>query len=91
MMDRIFPHNFTTNADINGQSTLFEFTSMNIKVLQLFQVYFSLPDQKQRIRFHMQKDKDGQFRVTDKHRLPAGIEIPEQQLAAAIINEHPGL
>ncbi|WP_148230624.1 hypothetical protein [Chitinophaga pinensis] len=89
-MDRIIPHNFTASIEVNGHATEFEFTAMNIKILQLFQVHVKLPEQK-RIRFHMQRNADGQFKITDRHRLPQEINMPEEQLANAIQAEHPGL
>jgi hypothetical protein len=63
---------------------------MNIKILQLFQVHVALPEQK-RIRFHMKRNADGQFKITNRHRLPPEINMPEEQLASAIQAQHPDL
>lgn len=46
----------------------FEFLTMNIKRLQLFQVYVVHGGKK--VRFHMQMNAGGEFQITDKSHLP---------------------
>jgi len=82
------PHNFATTLDIDGQPTEFRFHTVNIKELQLFQVYYRHQAETTDRRFHMQRTETGDFHITDKHRLPEGFSLPEQQLANAILKEH---
>jgi hypothetical protein len=82
------PHNFTATIDVNGHPTEFEFTTMNIKELKLFQVYFTWNNEKAKRRFHMMRENGIDFKITDRSKLPQGANLSEHQLADAILREH---
>ncbi|PWV47156.1 hypothetical protein [Chitinophaga sp. S165] len=82
------PHNFCKTINIDGTPIEFEFNTMNVQAVELFQVYFSRNNERQKRRFHMQRNAEGEFYITDKHTLLAGLDIPAQVLADAILDEH---
>ncbi|WP_295769242.1 hypothetical protein [uncultured Mucilaginibacter sp.] len=70
--------NFTVDAD----GAQFEFFTMNVKRLQLFQVYVSYNDKRK--RFHMQGDENSGFKITDPQACPSEFHKTEEQLSNAI-------
>lgn len=70
--------NFTTDAD----GAVFEFTTMNVQRLHLFQVYVMHEGRK--IRFHMQANMSGDFKITDPQACPEVYHRTEEQLSNAI-------
>ncbi len=61
----------------------FDFLPMNIRIRELYQVYATHGEKK--LRFHMQLNKEGVFRITDKNRIPASFTALEQELSDAIL------
>ena len=74
---------FTTEIPMDNDSVTFEFLSMNVKAKQLYQVYAMFNGK--RIRFHMQKDDKGAFRITDRDRCPKEYLPLEKVLETAIL------
>lgn len=74
---------FTSEILTDNQPVTFEFLSMNVKAKQLYQVY--APFNGKRIRFHMQKDDKGSFRITDRDRCPKEYLPLEKELETAIL------
>lgn len=72
--------NFTTTLD----GTEFQFHTMNVQRLQLFQVYVLYEGKK--IRFHMQRKDGGHFYITDIDHCPEPYRPLEEQLGAAILD-----
>ncbi|HZY38211.1 MAG TPA: hypothetical protein VFE53_16255 [Mucilaginibacter sp.] len=72
--------NFTTT--INGAE--FQFHTMNVQRLQLFQVYV-LHDGK-KARFHVQRKGEGDFYITDIDHCPEPYRALEQTLSAAVLD-----
>lgn len=70
--------NFTVEAD----GATFEFNTMNIQRLQLFQVYVTHNGEKK--RFHMQINDQGEFKITDPQSCPGEYHRTEEQLNKAI-------
>lgn len=70
------------NFEIDADGAVFQFNSMNIKRLQLFQVYVMHEGDK--VRFHMQADDNGDFKITDQQSCPAIYHKTEEQLSNAI-------
>ncbi|GAA4341999.1 hypothetical protein GCM10023149_54570 [Mucilaginibacter gynuensis] len=70
--------NFTTDAE----GVDFEFITMNIRKLQLFQVYTTYNNA--RVRFHMQIADDGNFYITDRPVCPEEYLRMEPMLNKAI-------
>lgn len=68
-------------AEIDG--TEFDFRTMNVKKLQLFQVYVMYENKKK--RFHMQVNEQGTFRITDLPSCPETFHPLEQKLSTAIL------
>ncbi len=68
-------------AEIDG--TEFDLRTMNVKKLQLFQVYVMYENNKK--RFHMQVNEQGTFRITDLASCPETIHPLEQKLSMAIL------
>lgn len=60
---------FMTTIPVEGNNVEFEFQSMNIKRLQLFQVYVSYEGE--RHRFHVQIYDNSEFQITDPAKCPA--------------------
>ena len=68
-------------TEIDG--TLFEFHTMNVQRLQLFQVYVMHEDEK--LRFHMQVDSERVFKITDPSVCPDKYMRLESALHDAIM------
>ncbi|WP_069658110.1 hypothetical protein [Arcticibacter eurypsychrophilus] len=68
-------------TEIDG--TLFEFHTMNVQRLQLFQVYVLHENEK--LRFHMQIDAEGRFKITDPSVCPDKYVQMESALHDAIM------
>lgn len=66
----------------NVAGTDFEFNTMNVNRLHLYQVY--VMDQGQKKRFHMQADASGIFNITDPMACPEEILPLEFALNEAI-------
>lgn len=71
--------NFT--KDLNG--AIFEFHTMNVNRLQLFQVYVEFEGKKH--RFHMQLRDNGDFYITDPDKVPVPYRELESHLNDAIL------
>lgn len=71
------------NFKIDFEGVEFEFKTMHIIKLQLFQVF--LKHEGKRIRFHMQRNKEGQFYITDKQACPEIYYHLESTLSDAIL------
>jgi len=71
--------NFTTVID----NIQFEFQTMNVRKLQLFQVY--VMHEGKRIRFHMQVTGNGEFVITDKYHCPEIYVGLEKTLSERIL------
>lgn len=69
------------NHEVNGN--LFEFRTMNVNRLQLFQVYVEFEGKKH--RFHMQRRDNGDFYITDPDKVPPPYRELEPQLYDAIL------
>ena len=72
-----------TNFNIELDGVNFEFVTMNRVRLHLYQVYV-LHDGK-KIRFHMQLEADGKFRVADKPACPTSYHHLEDTMSDAIL------
>jgi len=70
------------NFKAEAEGYEFEFHTMNVKKLQLFQVYVIYEGKK--LRFHMQVDDKGNFHITDKDHCPAELHKAEPMLNDAI-------
>lgn len=71
---------FNFKKDLEG--AVFEFHTMNVKKLHLFQVYVNFEGR--RHRFHMQRQGEGDFYITDPQKVPKGCRHLEKLLNAAI-------
>jgi hypothetical protein len=76
-----------TNFSIELEGVLFEFRTMNVNKLQLFQVYIQFDGRK--VRFHMQRKGDEGFYITDPDKVPEQYRHLEKELNAAIFTAHP--
>lgn len=74
-----------TNFSTIIEGIHFELLTMNIKRLQLFQVYGVHGGRK--VRFHMQMNEGGEFMITDKSHLPE-IYLPLEKALNEKILEH---
>jgi hypothetical protein len=72
-----------SNFDKEIGGVFFHFRTMNVKRLQLFQVY--VQEGNQRTRFHMQVKPDGNFSITDPTSCPEQALSLEQELNLAIL------
>jgi hypothetical protein len=66
---------------LNG--TEFQFQTMNVKRLQLFQVYVLREGKK--MRFHMQRKGEGDFYTTDPDKVPEPYKLLAQELDEVIM------
>jgi hypothetical protein len=71
--------NFT--KELNG--AVFEFHTMNVNRLQLFQVYVQYEGKKH--RFHMQRRDKGDFYITDIDKVPLPYRELGPELNVAIL------
>ena len=69
----------------NVEGIQFEFATMNIRKLQLFQVY--VLHEGKRLRFHMQIDSHGKFKITDREYCPTIFHPLEEALSQTILKE----
>ncbi|MBS7563283.1 hypothetical protein KHS38_02595 [Mucilaginibacter sp. Bleaf8] len=69
------------SAEVEGVS--FDFNTMNIQRPQLFQVYVDHDGQK--VRFHMQINNEGVFRIALKEACPEPYRHLESLLSATIL------
>jgi hypothetical protein len=77
---------FTKSVPLQGEEYQFEFHPMNVRALQLFQVYSNFEGKQ--FRFHMQRrTKDGRFCITDVEKIPAEVPLFEKELSALILAE----
>ena len=72
-----------SNFDKEIGGVLFQFRTMNVKRLQLFQVY--VQEGGRRRRFHMQVKPDGNFSITDPSSCPEPVLSLERELNRAIL------
>lgn len=70
------------NFQVDADGAVFEFVTMNIQRLHLFQVYVNHDGKK--VRFHMQADPNGGFKITDPLACPEQYHKTEEQLSNAI-------
>jgi len=71
------------NFNLSIGSVQFEFRTMNVQRLQLFQVYALYEGKK--VRFHMQRKGAGDFFITDVDHCPEPYRNLETDLNAAIL------
>jgi len=71
------------NFKIDFEGAEFEFLTMHTIKLQLFQVYVMHEGQKK--RFHMQRNEEGKFYITDKQACPEIYHHLENTLSDAIL------
>lgn len=67
---------------VEAEGAEFEFISMDVRRLRLFQVYVMYEGKK--CRFHMQRNDDGEFYITNKDHCPAEYHKAEELLNKAI-------
>jgi hypothetical protein len=72
------------NAQIGGVE--FEFVTQHVVKLYGFQVYVVHDEQK--VRFHMQINKEGSFYITDRNSCPEAYLPFEISLSDAILNSN---
>ncbi|UYQ91264.1 hypothetical protein MKQ68_14310 [Chitinophaga horti] len=68
---------------IGDSEVQFEFLPMNIRIRELYQVYATHGEKK--LRFHMQVNGEGQFKIMDKHRVPPVFLPLENDFSDAIL------
>ena len=73
-----------TNFSKNLNGVKFEFLTMNIVRLQLFQVLVLHENRK--IHFHMQRNGEGNFYITNKDKCPEAYLLLEPELALTILD-----
>jgi hypothetical protein len=71
------------NFKIDFEGAEFEFNTMHTIKLQLFQVYAQHEGKK--VRFHMQRNEEGKFYITDMQACPEIYRNLENTLSEAII------
>lgn len=74
---------FTKTFPVGDAEVQFEFLPMNIRIRQLYQVYAMYGEKK--LRFHMQINPEGQFRIMDRNRVPAPFIALENEFSDAIL------
>jgi hypothetical protein len=70
------------NFKVDAEGAEFEFITMHVREVKLFQVY--VMHNGKRIRFHMQANPDGDFYITDKDHCPIEYHKAEELLSKAI-------
>lgn len=70
------------NFKVEAEGAVFEFISMHVREVKLFQVY--VVHEGARRRFHMQRDDSGEFLITNKDHCPVVYHKAEQLLSKAI-------
>lgn len=74
---------FSKVFTVDGQEVNFDFLPMNVRVKQLYQVYAQYEGAQ--IRFHLQINNEGEFRIMDTNACPAPYRSLEAEFSAAII------
>lgn len=82
-MSAITIKKFSKPFMIGDAEVQFEFFPMNVRIRELYQVYAIHGDKK--LRFHMQINDEGTFRIMDKARIPPTFLALESEFSAAII------
>jgi hypothetical protein len=72
-----------TNFKAELEGMLFEFKTIYVVKLQLFQVYVAYAGRK--IRFHMQQNPSGTFYITDPNACPEVYRVLEPDLNQLIL------
>lgn len=72
------------NFNASIENVQFEFHTMNVQRLQLFQVYVLHEGKK--VRFHMQRKGEGEFYITDPDKVPEPYKGLQAALNEAILN-----
>lgn len=70
------------NFKIEAEGAEFEFLTMSVREVRLFQVYVT--HKGLRHRFHMQRNDEGYFHITNKGHCPAQYHKAEDILAKGI-------
>ena len=70
------------NFKVEAEGAEFNFITMHVREVRLFQVY--VQHEGATHRFHMQKNEEGDFKITDKDHCPAQYHIAEDLLNKAI-------
>lgn len=76
--------NFKQDFDLDGEMIPVEFITMNCVEKQLYQLY--VPHEGKTIRFHMQRNANGDFKIMGEGVCPAKFLPLEAQFDAAIKN-----
>jgi hypothetical protein len=67
------------------EGVVFDFHTMHVKKLQLFQVYMTYEGRQH--RFHMQRQGQADFYMTDPHKVPEPFRHLEKALSEAIFEQ----
>lgn len=70
------------NFKVEAEGAEFEFISMHVREVKLFQVYVTYEGTRR--RFHMQRDDAGEFFITNKDHCPVAYHQTEELLSKAI-------
>lgn len=70
------------NFKVEAEGAEFEFITMHVREVRLFQVYVNHDGK--RHRFHMQRNPEGDFYITNKDHCPAIYHRAEEFLDKAI-------
>lgn len=70
------------NFKVEAEGAEFEFISMHVREAKAFQVYVLYDGVKR--RFHMQRNDEGEFYITNKDHCPAVYHKAEELLSKAI-------
>lgn len=70
------------NFKVEAEGAEFEFISMHVREAKLFQVY--VMHEGKRHRFHMQRNDEGGFYITNKDHCPTEYRKAEDLLSKAI-------
>ena len=70
------------NFKVEAEGAEFEFISMHVREAKAFQVYVVYEGKRQ--RFHMQRNDEGEFYITNKDHCPAVYHKAEELLSKAI-------
>ncbi|RPE05476.1 hypothetical protein EGT74_24130 [Chitinophaga lutea] len=74
--------NFEKDFIVDSEQVRIKFVTMSCVHKQLYQVY--VPFQGRTVRFHIQKDTEGQFKIVGKGVCPPPYVPLEEEFAAAI-------
>jgi len=70
------------NFKVEAEGAEFEFISMHVREAKAFQVYVMYDDVKR--RFHMQRNDEGEFYITNHDHCPSVYHKAEELLSKAI-------